>query len=87
MPATHFDSNYNVGDNVYIFFDDGAAGQVALTAIGFREGFNPLAFIPDDDFIYTTNKLASDNITYLKRPQKFCFATKNNMSTYVLSLP
>jgi len=87
MAATHFDSAYNSGDTVYIMFDDGAAGSVNITAINFRVGFNPLAFVAATDFIYTTNKLALDGITYLTRAQGFCFANKAAMEAYVGGLP
>lgn len=85
---TAFNSAYNVGDDVYIFFDDGQAGQVKITALNFREGFNPEAFAPATDWIYTTNQLVSGSITdYITREQQYCFATKNDMSAYVLLLP
>lgn len=84
---THFDSAFNVGDTAYVFFDDGAAGQITITALNFREGFNPLAFVADTDFIYTTNQVGLDGVTFITRPQGYCFATKNDMSVYVLALP
>lgn len=85
MPT--FTSAYTAGDTVYIFFDDGSAGSCQVTEIGFREGYDPNAFVPATDFIYTLNKEERDGSTLITRTQQFCFSTKNTMSTYVLSLP
>jgi len=88
MPTpTHFDSAYNVGDTVYIFFDDGFAGSAQITGLNFREDFDPLAFVAATDFIYTTNKLSQDGVSYITRSEEQSFANKNTMSVYVLALP
>lgn len=84
---THFDSAYNIGDTVYTMLDDGTAAPVQITDVEFRLGYNPLSFNANTDFIYTTNRLSQDGITYIKRQQQYCYATKQLMSAYVLALP
>lgn len=84
---TSFNSAFNVNDTIYICKEDGSAGSCQITAVGFREGFNPLAFDADTDFIYTTNSTALDGVSMIDRAQGFCFATKNDLSVYILALP
>ncbi len=84
---THFDSDFNNNDTIYICNEDGSAGSCQITDVEFREGFNPLAFNADNDFIYTTNATALDGVSFIKRAQKYCFASKNDLSIYILALP
>jgi hypothetical protein len=80
---THFDSDYNVGDAGYIF-KQGDYSAANVVKIGFREGFNPLSFDADNDFIYTTNVIGCDGETPIEVPQKLFFASKEAMVDYII---
>ncbi len=85
MAAAVFNTAHNVGDTGFIFTDLGAKASVAITALDFREGFNPLSFDANLDIIYTTSTLSTDGVTYITRPQGLFFATLQEMVAYVNS--
>lgn len=89
---TDFHSDYNVGDTGFIFTTNQELGYeigpATITRLDFRDGFDPNAFDPANDFIYTTNVLKeySDPQVYVKvRPNKF-FATVAALQAYITSL-
>lgn len=84
MASVTFTSKYNQGDEGFIF-KEGDYSPAGITKISFREGFNPLEFNADNDFVYTTNVVSAEGPEiFIVVPQKHFFATKQEMVDYII---
>lgn len=84
MTTTHFDSAYAKGESGVIFTNKVPEVYPAtITHIEFRAGYDPASFDANNDFIYTTNVLSADGITYIKVPQNKFFANVAALKAYI----